>query len=100
MILLVIIAVSLVQAMLNLAFTRFNVRIGRIIVLLVVLCGHVFFLPKFFYPKPDPDGVNCGMPIVGITLAFWVLGVIAATLTHILVGVYLAKKNRHPQRPV
>jgi hypothetical protein len=40
--------------------------------------------PKFFYPEPSTDGINCGMPILGITFGFWIFGTIAGIATHIL----------------
>ena len=50
----------------------------------LLLIGHLFILPQFFFPEPDPNGIHCGMPELGITLAFWVIGGGATVLIHAL----------------
>ncbi len=85
MVLNVIIAVSLLQiALYSISDWRKIPRYGRTIILIFVLIGHFLVLPKLFYPKLDPDGVNCGMPIVGITLAFWIIGGLTSGVLHIV----------------
>lgn len=89
MILKVIAAVSILQ---GIAY-KFNIRYASIVILFSVLALHLFFLPKLFYPKLDPGGVKCGMPILGITLAFWIFGSLAASVTHIFGRLVIRKKK-------
>ncbi|HFA52103.1 MAG TPA: hypothetical protein ENJ95_24060 [Bacteroidetes bacterium] len=61
-----------------------NWKHGKTITFLMVLIGHLFIFPRFFYPEPDPNGINCGMPILGITLAFWIIGGGGTVIIHLL----------------
>lgn len=97
MILILIAGISIIQGFAYLVINRIGFKYGRILVLIVVFAGYLFFLPKLFYPKPDPNGVNCGMPILGITLGFWIFGGLSASFTHIFVGLALKKKDAEQQ---
>ncbi|WP_018343615.1 hypothetical protein [Cytophaga aurantiaca] len=84
MILLFIIAASMLQVISYYILDRYTIKIPSYIILIILLVGHLFIFPKFFYPEPNPNGADCGMPILGITLAFWLFGTIAAVLSHFL----------------
>jgi hypothetical protein len=92
MILIVIGAVSILQYIAYLMAYKLNIRYASIVILFSVLALHLYFLPKLFYPKLDPGGVKCGMPILGITLAFWIFGSLAASLAHIFGRLVIKKK--------
>jgi hypothetical protein len=64
---------------------------------MLLICYFLVF-PKFFYPKPRTDGINCGMPALGITLGFWIFGTIAGITTHII--WYITNKKRHKQNNI
>lgn len=84
MILLFILVISLLQLILYYVFATYKISIPAYAILLLMLAGHYMLFPEFFYPIPDPDGINCGMPILGINLAFWIFGTIAALSTHLI----------------
>lgn len=84
MIILLIAGISLVQLALYYISHRMNWKFPDFLILVLFLLFYYAILPRFFYPEPSPDGINCGMPILGITMAFWVLGTIAGVLTHFL----------------
>ncbi len=76
--------ISIVQIGLYLFLDNKKIKNGKSIAFATLLMGHLFILPQFFFPEPDPNGINCGMPVLGITLAFWVIGGGATVLMHIL----------------
>lgn len=59
-----------------------NLKYGKAIMFLVILIGHFFIFPRFFYHEFGPNRINCGLPILGITLAFWGLGGGTAIIVH------------------
>ena len=85
-----IILISIFQICIYLISDKMKLNYSRILVLYLFLIGYFFFLPKFFYPEPDPNGINCGMPILGITLVFWIIGGGIATTIHVI--YFLVKK--------
>jgi len=86
-----IVLISIFQVCLYLASEKTGFRYGKAITLLVVLTGYFFVFPRFFYPEPKPNGMNCGLPLVAVTLAFWVFGGGAAIFVHTLYR-YWSKK--------
>lgn len=96
MILKVIIAVSIIQIVFYAIADWKTLKYGRTIIFTTILIGHFFLLPKLFYPKPEPDGINCGMPILGITLAFWVIGGLTSIIIHTAYSM-LFKRRQHTQ---
>jgi len=91
MILKVIILISICQVLLYLISDKLGLKHGRKLLLLIILIGYFFILPPFFYPEPNPNGNNCGMPTVGVTLAFWVIGGGMASVLHLV--YYLIRKK-------
>ena len=84
MILVFIIAISILQLISYYLLDRYKIKIPSYVILIIVLVGHLFVFPQFFYPELNPEGVNCGLPILGITLAFWFFGIISAAFAHII----------------
>jgi len=91
MILKCIILISVGQIILYLISDRLKLKYGRVIIFLSILISHFFILPQYFFPEPVQDRINCGMPVLGITLAFWFIGGGIASTTHLI--YYLIKKN-------
>ncbi|MGV6832050.1 MAG: hypothetical protein ACWA5P_10895 [bacterium] len=94
MILLFIIAISLVQFGLYYLDKKYKIKLPSYIILLTFLASYFFVFPKLFYPELNRDGINCGMPILGITFGFWIFGSIAAITTHIIWKVKNKKKQK------
>jgi hypothetical protein len=92
MILIFVIAVSVLQVVAYYIIDKKNIKFGRLIVLGIILIGNVFVFPPFFYPQMDPNGVNCGMPILGITLAFWIFGGLGSIVIHFVYRFFNPKK--------
>lgn len=90
MILIFIILISIVQILCYLVIDSFKIRNGKNLLLTAILLGHFFLFPHYFSPEYDTDRVNCAMPILGITLGFWVLGGGLAVVTHFI--YYLIRK--------
>lgn len=101
MILILIILVSIGQLGLYIILDKMNVKYGRVMVFLAVLIGYLFVFPSFFYPELDPKD-NCGLPILGINLAFWIIGGGAAILVHTIHYVIRKlgkRKSEYPDFP-
>jgi Na+-driven multidrug efflux pump len=95
MILIFIIGISLVQFGLYYLNEKQKTKFPSFIILAVLLICCFFVFPRFFYPEPDPDGINCGMPILGITLGFWIFGTIAGIVTHVVWKLKLWVNAKH-----
>ncbi len=87
-----IISISVVQVGLYVVLDRTKFKNLKGLVLILLLTGHIFVFPKMFYPKLGPDA-GCAMPIVGVILAFWVLGLLFTTVTHVIYLIATRKKE-------
>jgi hypothetical protein len=62
-----------------------HLKYGKLLALLIVWIGYFLVLPLFFFPELDPsDRHRCGMPIVGIMFAFWIIGGGISLLVHLI----------------
>jgi len=77
----VFIAEILTIVVLFTGFDTWKVRYGKEIAIAVIVLANIFLLPRFFYPEENKDGVNCGMPFLGITILFWVVANLVVTFT-------------------
>ncbi|CAL2103654.1 conserved hypothetical protein [Tenacibaculum sp. 190130A14a] len=82
MIIPLLIGFSLIQLGLYHLNRKYGQKVPELLILLTFLVCYFLVIPRFFYPDPRPDGINCAMPTLGITLAFWIFGTIAGFLTH------------------
>ncbi|WP_204347090.1 hypothetical protein [Psychroserpens algicola] len=53
-------------------------------ILIGILIIYYFVFPAYFIPETTEDGINCGLPILGITLGSWIFGTFAGITTHIV----------------
>lgn len=84
MILVVIGFLTFCQVLLSVVANERRINWLNPVVLLILLTLYIFILPSFFYPPPPPEGKYvCGMPILGITLAFWIFGSGSALITYL-----------------
>lgn len=86
-----IIGISLVQF----ALYKYKTKLPNFVILLILLICYFFIFPKLFYPEPRTDGINCGMPILGITFVFWIFETIAGIMTHIIWKLKTIKRKAH-----
>lgn len=71
---------------------RRNFPFDRTFVFLSILAGHVFIFPRFFYQNPATNcEVHCGLPILGITFAFWIFGGMTTIIIHLICSVVCRK---------
>ena len=82
MILFFIIGISLIQFGLYYLNIKYRTKLPNFILLFGILACHYFVFPELFYPDTKTIRINCGLPIFGINIAFWILGTIAVFLTH------------------
>ena len=65
---------------------------------LAELVGALYFLwvysPPHFYPEPSPDGVNCGMPVLGVNMAFWFIGGFFVFITHLVSSLFFIFRKK------
>ncbi len=100
MILLFIIGISVVQIALYFLNGKYKTKFPNYLILIFILLGHYLLFPRFFYPEPRTDGINCGMPILGITLGFWIFGTIAGITTHLIWKLIIKKNKAHKHNTV
>ena len=82
MILLFIFGVSILQYALYFFNAKSHTKIPGFIITVLFLIGHFYVFPQLFFPDRSPAGINCGMPALGIMLAFWVFGTVAILITY------------------
>lgn len=97
MIYLFLVLVPAVQWGIYLFLDRNQFPFRKWMVLIALLIGHIFIFPRLFYPEYDSNGINCGMPILGIHLAFCIFGIPMTLLVHMI--YYLNIKKRIKQSP-
>jgi len=86
MILQFLLASSIVQVLLYLISDKLGYAVGRFIILIATLGIYLFIAPPYFYPEPTDNG--CGMPIMAISMAFWIIGGGMAIVTHLLYAIF------------
>lgn len=99
-ILLLIILVAISQLGIYFILDQTNKKHGKTILFILVLMAHFFVFPPYYYPQPVPGGTNCGMPLLGIMLVFWLIGGGITVIIH--VGYHLSKfvqKSRLNNKP-
>ncbi|PHR92506.1 MAG: hypothetical protein COA80_14255 [Leeuwenhoekiella sp.] len=83
MILLFILAVCALQYGLYILNKRSKPKVPSVLIAILFLPLHFFVFPQLFFPPARPDGINCGMPQLGIVFVFWVFGTFGVMATHI-----------------
>lgn len=76
--------VCLLQYGVYLLNQRTKPKIPSVLIAILFLPLHFFVFPQLFFPPPRPDGINCGMPQLGIVLGFWVFGTGGVLITHVI----------------
>ena len=67
-----------------------NLSKWKYLLLAIGLILDFFVLPDYFMPEYKEGELRCGMPVLGLYLAFWIFGGGSIILTHI---VYLIVKK-------
>lgn len=66
---------------------KFNLMNWKYLFLCVFLALYIFVLPGYFIPNNPTNEPRCGMPALGITLAFWIFGCGATLLAHLAYSI-------------
>ncbi len=85
-----ILIILLIQIIGYLILDKINLRAWKYSILGVLLIAYIFILPSYFIPDNHNNEPRCGMPALGITLVFWVLGCGTTLLAH-LIYVFIRK---------
>jgi membrane protein implicated in regulation of membrane protease activity len=59
-----------------------NLPKWKYLLVAIVFVLYMFVLPPYFFPENPGNKAMCGLPAMGITLAFWVCGTVALPVTH------------------
>lgn len=84
MILTFIIIVAICQIIIYLFIDKIQLERGKNLTFLLILIGHLFIFPQFYFPDLDESDIGCAMPLLGITLAFWVVGGGTTIMIHLI----------------
>lgn len=72
---------------------------GRLLVLIGIMLCYIFLFPFLFTRQPTTtaDGVQCGMPVLALILAFWIFGCGLALITHAMYYFLHKKEKIYPE---
>lgn len=82
--LIAILIILLIQIIGYLILDKVNLKAWKYSILVVLLIAYIFILPNHFIPDNQNNVPRCGIPALGITLVFWVLGCGTTLLTHLI----------------
>jgi len=98
--LLIITVLTLLQIVLYIWAERKHKPYIKSVVLLVLLFCYIIPLPNYFVQQIDtsPDRYQCGLVVLPIYFAFWILGCGAAILLHLIFWFvnYLKRRKAQP----
>ena len=79
-----VILIAFIQAMIYIWLERLNLSGWQWVVFLALMVGHFWLFPQWQINAtiPDDPESRCGMPIFGITMAYWMFGGLSSTLIH------------------
>ncbi|MCJ8290110.1 MAG: hypothetical protein HRT58_10645 [Crocinitomicaceae bacterium] len=96
MILLAILICALLQSAILFLCRKSKTVIVQVIVTAIFLYLNFKIIPPYFLPEPNLDGVNCGLPIIGVYGVFWIFGLIS-TITVTMIFLCLRVKEQRPK---
>ena len=91
-----LILMALIQVGTYYILERSDSRKWRPIVLGIGFILNLFILPDLFIPEPRKGEAHCGMPVLGVTLGFWIFGSGLLLITHFTFDFFfnLTKGNK------
>lgn len=79
-----------VQVICYFLLDKYNIAKWKSFIFGLLIIGYIFIIPsRFFLDNPNNETM-CGMPMVAITFAFWLLGCGTVIITHL---AYIAIKK-------
>jgi hypothetical protein len=88
----------LVQLISYLLIDKYNAPKWKYLIFGLIMVGYIFIIPSFFFPDNPNNEPQCGMPLLGITLAFWILGCGTVIITHVfylLIKRIITDRQKH-----
>ena len=70
---------------------KYNWEGGKFLTVVLIVLGYIFVFPKWFYPKFEEGEIVCGLPILGVVLGVWYIGLIGLICTHIFYAFVLRR---------
>jgi len=89
----VIVTILIAQIICYLTLDKLNLSAWRYLILALIMLVYIFVLPAYFIPDNPKTEPRCGMPELGITLAFWLFGGGTTLITHLTYSV-MNKANK------
>ena len=71
------------EKMINLFSNNKEIYVPDFLIFLLFIILYNFVVPSLFYPNQQ-NSIKCGVPILGIHIAFLILGSISTIVTHII----------------
>jgi hypothetical protein len=84
----IIVFMLVIQVIGYILLDKYNLSKWKYLVLGIILILNVFILPDYFIPHNPNHKPICGMPAMGITLAFWIIGGGTTLVTHFVYGIF------------
>jgi hypothetical protein len=84
MILFFILFVFLLQITLYVMLDKKNASKWKYAVLGTIFLSHFFVFPQIFVSSLIPEGIDCGLPVMGIVFGFWIFGGSITLLGHLV----------------
>ncbi len=78
---------------------RYNLSAWKYLIFGIILVLHFFVLPGYFFPNNPTHEPMCGMPVLAITLGFWILGGGVTLMTHVIYMVSTMNKTKQITSP-
>ena len=89
----VFILMFVIQVCCYIALDKYHLSKWKYLVLLLGLVLDFIILPEYFMPQYKEGELRCGLPSMGVLLAFWVFGGGSIILTHIIY-IIVQKNNK------
>jgi len=83
----IILLLFVLQIATYIGLDKYKLSYWKYLVLAVCLILNFLILPSYFIPDYKEGEIRCGMPALGITLAFWVLGGGLTIITHCIYSI-------------
>lgn len=92
----VFILMFIIQVIGYILLDKYNLSNWKYLLLATGLILDFFVLPDYFMPEYKEGEFRCGMPALGITLAFWIFGgglIVSTHIVYVFVRTLIKAKN-------
>ena len=78
-----ILIIVLIQIVGYILLDKINLKKGKYLFLAIILGLNLLVFPRYFFPDNPNHEPGCGLPILAITLVFWIIGCGLTIITHL-----------------